>query len=778
MLASAIASVYWSIKLGSSFSCSSGLGISTLSIVWHDLAAFACSWQLILRFLMMMPTPESCSRRKPLESASLMISHPIMPAVLALVLGSAFPLSGRANDERPDILVADFEGKDFGAWKVIGEAFGVGPASGTLPNQMAVTGFLGKGLANSYHGGDDSTGTLTSPILMLERRYLNFLIGGGKYPGETCLNLLIDGKIVRTATGPNDRPGGSERLDWHTWDVSELTGKQAVLEIVDRRKGGWGHITVDHIVQSDRKRQAEPAERELLIRARYLHLPVKTGAPQRRVRLAVDGRTQREFDIELADAEPDFWVFCDLAALQGRRLHVTVDALSPDSRALSALRLADEVPDAGGLYHEARRPQFHFTSERGWLNDPNGLVYHQGEYHLFYQHNPYGWGWGNMHWGHAVSKDLVHWRELPIALYPKRYGDWAFSGSAISDAGTGLSRDKTPVLVAAYTSTGRGECLIFSLDGGKSFTEPDGNPIIRHQGRDPRLFWHAGSQRWVIAVYDEFEAKRWIAIYSSADLKTWQFESRIEGFYECPDLFELSVDGNPSHTRWVLSAADGRYVLGSFDGRRFSPDSGKQQVWYGNFYAAQTFSNTPDGRRLQIGWGSGITFPGMPFNQQMTIPCQLTLRSTPDGVRLCAEPVAELTKLHGRTHAWSNLPLKPGDNPLADVRGDLFDIFAEIHVTGATVVTFQLRGISVRYDVAKQEISCDKLKAPLAAPGGKLTLRLLLDRGSIEIFGNSGRVALSQRVPPDPGDRTLKLTGEGGTARVENLEVYEIQSAW
>ena len=704
--------------------------------------------------------------------------HPIPLAVLVIVLGSAFPASARSAEDRPDILVADFEAKDYGAWKVTGKAFGAGPAAGTLPNQMAVTGYLGKGLANSYHGGDDSTGTLTSPPLTLERRYLNFLIGGGKYPGETCLNLLIDGKVMRTATGPNDRPGGSERLDWHTWDIAELAGKQAILEIVDKRQGGWGHVTVDHIVQSDHKRQAEPAERDLLITARYLHMPVKTGAPQRRVRLVVDGRTEHEFDIELADAEPDFWVFCDLAAFQGRRLHVTVDKLSPDSRALSALRLAAEVPDVGGLYREPGRPQFHFTSQRGWLNDPNGLVYYQGEYHLYYQHNPYGWSWGNMHWGHAVSKDLIHWRELPIALYPKSYGDWAFSGSAISDTRTGLGQGKEPVMVAAYTSTGRGECLIYSLDGGTTFTEMNGNPVIRHQGRDPRLLWHAGSNRWVIAVYDEWEGKRWIAFHSSADLKTWQFESRIEGFFECPDLFELPIDGDASHTRWVLYAADGRHVLGTFDGRRFIPESAKQQLWYGNFYAAQTFSNTPDGRRIQIGWGNGITFPGMPFNHQMTIPCELTLRTTPDGVRMFAEPVAELSNLHGRKHAWSNLTLKPGENPLAEMRGDLFDINAEIDVTGASMVTFKLRGIPIRYDVAKHELSCDNLKAPLAAPGGKLRLRLLLDRGSIEIFGGGGRVAISQRAQPDAGNRTLELTSQGGAVRIERLEVCEMQSAW
>src|SRR6516164_3161824 len=153
--------------------------------------------------------------------------------------------------ERADLVVADFEGDDYGTWKVEGTAFGSRPARGTLPGQMPVGGFLGKGLVNSFNGGDDSKGKLTSPPFMVERKHINFLIGGGKYPGQTCINLLVDGKVVRTATGPNDQPGGSEHLDWHTWDVAEWEGKLAVIQIVDQRTGGWGHINIDHIVQSD-----------------------------------------------------------------------------------------------------------------------------------------------------------------------------------------------------------------------------------------------------------------------------------------------------------------------------------------------------------------------------------------------------------------------------------------------------------------------------------------------------------------------------------------------
>jgi fructan beta-fructosidase len=706
-----------------------------------------------------------------------MTRRPTWPAGLLLCLLA--PLPAPAAD-REDVLLADFEGPDYGDWKVTGEAFGNGPARGTLPNQMPVTGFLGKGLANSYHGGDRATGTLTSPPFTVQRRYINFLVGGGKYPGQTCVNLLVDGKVVGTATGPNDRPGGSERLDWHTWDVADLAGKTAVIEIVDRHTGGWGHITVDHIVQGDRRRQAEPAHRDLVIAGRYLNLPVKTGAPRRRLRYVVDGRTVREFEIELPDGEPDFWAFDEVAEWKGKRLRLDVDALPADSRALDLVAQGDEIKGAGDLYREKDRPQFHFTSRRGWLNDPNGLVYDKEEYHLFYQHNPYGWDWGNMHWGHAVSKDLVHWHELPVALYPRQFGDWCFSGSAVVDRDntSGLKEGEEDLLVAAYTSTGRGECMAFSNDRGRTWSEYDGNPAVKHTGRDPRLLWHGPTKQWVMAVYDEADGKRSIAFHTSPDLKEWRFRSRVEDFFECPDLFELPVDGDAGKTKWVLYAGDAKYVLGAFDGRSFTAESGKQQLWYGNFYAAQTFSNMPDGRRVQIGWGNGITFPGMPFNQQMTFPCRLTLRTTADGVRLFAEPVREIESLHGPKHAWSDRRLQAGESFPTGVNGELFDVSAEFEPDGAEAFGLTVRGVPVTYDVKKQEFSCGQKTAPLRPVDGRVRLRLLVDRGSIEVFGNDGRVALSVGVHPAERERSLTAFTRGGGTRLRSLEVFELKSAW
>ena len=688
-----------------------------------------------------------------------------------------------------DILIADFEGKDYGDWKAEGEAFGPEPARGTLPGQMHVDGFEGKGLANSFYKGDGSTGTLTSPPFKIEREFINFLIGGGKHPGEACMNLLVDGKAVRTATGPNDRPGGSEHLDWAAWNVAELIGKSAVLQIVDNRKGGWGHINIDQIVHSDRKRQALPAERTLAIEKSYLHLPVKNDARRCRMKVSCGEAILDEFDIELAPDEPDFWVFLDVAAPvassghpKGKEAKIEVDRLPEGSKGLAAIRLADDVPDAANLYKEKYRPQFHFSPRRGWNNDPNGLVYHKGEYHLYFQHNPYGWKWGNMHWGHAVSPDLVHWKELPVAIYPFRYGDWVFSGSAAVDKDNtgGFKTGDEDVLVAAFTSTGRGECIAYSNDRGRSFTDYEGNPVVKHGGRDPKIIWFAPGKHWVMAVYDNRDKSNGIAFYTSTDLKKWDYQSRIDGYFECPELFEIAVDDDKSKTKWVAYSANGDYAIGAFDGKTFTTESGKHRFNCGNcFYASQTFNNIPpeDGRRIQIAWGR-IGHPAMPFNQMMNFPVELTLRTTEEGLRLFALPVREIEKLHGKKHAWSDETLKEGgDNLLKGITGDLFHIRAEMEPGDAAEFGFIVRGTPVAVDAKGQQLVC-KGKAPLKPEGGKIRIEILVDRTSIEVFGNGGRVYMPCGViPPDEGG-PLEAFARGGSAKLTSLEVFELRSAW
>jgi fructan beta-fructosidase len=524
------------------------------------------------------------------------------------------------------------------------------------------------------------------------------------------------------------------------------------------------------------------SSRDLLIEKRFLNLPVKNHAPKHRVKLLVDGQIAREFEIELAEREPDFWVFLDLMPFKGKQAALQVDGLAADSAALSAIDQADQIKGAENLYHEALRPQFHFSSQRGWNNDPNGLVFYRGEYHLYYQHNPYGWDWGNMHWGHAVSRDLVHWQELPIALYPHQFGDWVFSGSAVMDRSntSGFKTGREAPLVAAYTSTGRGECIVFSNDRGRTFTEFSGNPVVKHNGRDPRLLWQAPSKRWVMAVYDELDNKRWIAFHTSPDFKQWQFESRIEGFFECPDMFELPVDGKAAQKLWVLTAASSEYRLGTFDGRTFTPQTPMLPGHRGNaFYAAQTYSDIPDqdGRRIQIGWGQ-VAAPGMPFNQMMMFPCELTLRSTAAGPRLCFKPVKELERLHGARRSWKTLTLAPGTNALAGLQGDLIDLRAEFSPGRTGEVRFVIRGVPVVYDAAKQELTCRDKRNPLPPIDGKVRLQILVDATSLEIFGNDGLLYMPMAAGFDPNDHSLALTATECSVRFTSLEANELKSIW
>ena len=542
-----------------------------------------------------------------------------------------------------------------------------------------------------------------------------------------------------------------------------------------------GHILVDHIVQTD-DRTAANASKEIVVSGKYLNFPVKTGAAKQRVRILVEGQVVREFEIELAVREVDFWAFLDVTALGGKTATIQVDNLSRYSHGLDLVGQSDGPRGTENLYNEKYRPQCHFTSRRGWNNDSNGLVFYKGEWHLYYQHNPYGVQWGNMHWGHAVSEDLVHWRELPVALYPRQFGDWCFSGSAVVDVNdtAGFRKGPEDTIVAAYTSTGRGECIAYSNDRGRTFAEFEGNPVIRHQGRDPKVIWYGPGRHWVMAVYHETEGKKAVAFYTSGDLKKWEYTSRIDGFYECPEIFELAVDGDAADRKWVLHAGDGDYMIGTFDGRAFTPESGKHRYSYGNcFYASQTFNGVPaaDGRRIQIAWGR-VEMPGMPFNQMMLFPVELGLRTTGEGVRMVARPVREIERLYAGGRQWKELNLPMGRNPVPGGEGELLRICAVLRPAGATRVGFVIRGVEVAYDANEQRLTCLDKAAPLTMTDGAVRLELLVDRTSIEIFGSDGQVYMPMGVIPPDDHESLQIFAEAAPLRVDSLEVHTLHSAW
>jgi len=694
-----------------------------------------------------------------------------------------------------DILIADFEGETYGEWRATGAAFGTGPAQGMLPGQMAVDGFKGKGLVNSFRGGDAATGTLTSPPFTLERKYLGFLIGGGKDAEKTCMHLIVDGRVVRTATGSNDRSGGSEALTQESWDITEFQGRKGVLKIVDEATGGWGHINIDHIVQTDRRPPGlrTDVRREFLISKRYLNLPVQNGAPRRVVTVWVDGERQVRNDVELAGGAPDWWAPMDVGAWMGRKLVIEVDKLPEDSGALDSIEASDVFSGAAEMYRETLRGQFHFSSRRGWNNDPNGLVYYRGEYHLFYQHNPYGWGWGNMHWGHAVSRDLVRWEELVDVLAPDRYGPM-FSGSAIVDwkNTSGLGKEGEPPLVLIYTAAGDPtvQCLASSTDG-RTFVKFRGNPVlpqITGGNRDPKVFWHEPTGQWVMVLYvTQPGGRHTVHFLNSPNLREWKLASVTEGLagsnylYECPDFFELPVDGVPGQQGWVLTAANSEYAVGTFDGTTFRPELSRLPGHLGKgFYAAQTFSDIPvsDGRRIQIGWFQTET-KGMPFNQSMTVPFELRLASTAAGPRMTFTPVRELETL--RKRRWDLPAQKLGQdspNPLAGIAAELVEVRAEFEPGEATEVWFGIRGAEVVYRSKEREWWVQGHRAPAGHRGNRVTLTVYCDRTGLEVFASDGFTYVPMPFQPKPDDLGLVVSAKGGTAQFRSMEVHELGSIW
>jgi sucrose-6-phosphate hydrolase SacC (GH32 family) len=683
-----------------------------------------------------------------------------------------------------DLLVADFEAPDYGHWQVTGEAFGSGPSTGALPKQIAVLGFKGKSLVNSSHNGDASTGSLTSPAFKIQRKFISFLIGGGKDSGRICLNLLINGKVVRTATGPEAIYYEWENMEPMFWDVGEFAGQSAVIQMVDQATGRAGHLLVDHLVQTDRQPAVANLNvtRELTLEKNYLNLPVKTGGPKRKMSVAIEGQEPREFTIELADGEPDWWAFMDIGSFRGKKATITVNKLSSDSTGLSSIDESDQIKNADTLYHEKLRPQFHFSARRGWTNDPNGLVFYKGEYHLFFQHNPYGWAWANMQWGHAVSTDLVHWKELPDALYPDKLG-WIYSGSTVVDWNNtaGFQTGEENALVAIYTSQGSAgfqQSIAYSNDRGRSWTKYDGNPVLPVMvggNRDPKVVWYAPEDKWVMAL---FLNNNDFALLSSKDLKKWEHMSKvtIPECGECPEIFEIAMDGNNLDTRWIFYGGNGRYLVGKFDGTTFTRESGPHSLHSGNaWYASQTFSDIPagDGRRILMAWGQ-VEMPGMPFNQMMSAPVSLTLRRTDEGPRLHSYPVKEFASLRRHSLTIPPRPLKPGDNPLADLKGELLDITAEITLGTATEVGFKIRGLPVVYRTDSQTLNGNALK-PV---DGRIRLRLLADRVSLDVFANDGRLYMPMGAKFLPDNPPLELFANGGSATINSLEVHELKSAW
>lgn len=619
---------------------------------------------------------------------TMITCSPMMCCLNLLAISASMVLG--LNCAAGDLPIGPIDSTHYGQWKATGTAFKPGPATGAQLGTLEIENDGGSPVISSEIEGDGPTGTLTSPVFKITRRYIAFRIGGGDYERDTCVNLLIDGAVVKSATGWR-----SDRLAPASWDLGAFRGRKAQIQIVDAASGDWGHVNVARLVQTD--------------------------APE--------------------------------------RLPVS----------------------AGSLYQEALRPQFHFTArqwtvdrlnpgmqQEGWINDLNGLIFYDGEYHLFAQR------WAKC-WLHAVSTDLVHWRELPPAFWEEKAGSGVQSGTCVVDYQntSGLARDKkNPALVAFVPRwDNRGQCLHYSLDHGRTWRYYEKNPVLVHPERDPKVFWHAPGNRWIMMLYGDSRYH----ILTSTNLLDWHDEGHpIKDSYECPDFFELPIDGDRSRMKWVLIQGNGNYSVGTFDGIEFKEETGRHPCDIGDFYATQTWHNTDtgDGRRIQAAWMRFSHFPDMPFNQQVTFPCELTLRNTPAGLRIFREPIREIAALHRSADTWAHRTLNAGQVlPLAP-SGQLYHLQAEVSIPDGAKLIFNIRGIPVV--LTSKTIESGGRSA--SAQGAVQFVEMLVDRCSIETFVNHGEISFTRFVLP--GENGLSVKADGAPVTVKSLHLYPLNSIW
>ncbi|HVY32087.1 MAG TPA: glycoside hydrolase family 32 protein [Polyangiaceae bacterium] len=433
-------------------------------------------------------------------------------------------------------------------------------------------------------------------------------------------------------------------------------------------------------------------------------------------------------------------------------------------------------------YSEPFRQQFHFSPASGWMNDVDGLWFSGGVYHLTHQASPFAFAGGKgLHWGHATSTDLLHWRQQPLMLVPGYNVEGeAWSGSVVVDANdtAGSMQGKEPTVVAVYTSTRLGTSLSFSNDGAKSFTSYDKNPLAIgnadfETNRDPTVVWHQPSQRWVCVYWEDGGT----TFYTSPDLKAWTRASSVAFGDVVPDFYELPVDGDAADKRWVLQNSDGKYLVGSFDGQTFTPEAEQPlDLDVGpDFFAAHTFfrQTFPDARVVQIAWLRDGGIATAPFRGSATFPAELTLSTTPTGLVVTRRPVSELTKLYGPSKHWGAQQLAAGKNLLAGVRAKTFDFELTLSLAESRAKTLELAitDQKLTYDLAAQTLE----GAAFPALGDQLTLRFLVDWSSVEVFGAAASYSAS--LPFAPDEASLSLSADG-VLSVSAADFRVVGRAW
>lgn len=564
---------------------------------------------------------------------------------------------------------------------------------------------------------------------------------------------------------------------------------------------------------------------------KYLLLPVQESNDDAKVSVLADGKIEKTINVRLAKSKVDYFVPFDLDPYRGHDILLNIVTTQNRSNIREAkddacwknLTLADTFDTTN---REKYRPAYHHTPLYGWMNDPNGMFYKDGRWHLYYQWNPYGSKWQNMTWGHSSSADLVRWEHHPAAIEANGLGT-VFSGSSVVDSANtaGFGRD---AVVALYTSAdvNQTQSLAHSSDGGMTFEIYPGNPVLtlESEARDPNMFWDADNGRWVMSLAHALDHE--MLFFTSPDLKEWTLQGSFgkgigaqDGVWECPDLFRLKVDGS-GEEKWVLvcninpggpfGGSATQYFTGDFDGKTFIADTDAEGViptkWmdYGkDHYATVSWSDAPDNRRVLIGWMSNWQYAGevptMQYRSANTLPREAGLFRAPDGqLYLSSSPVAELAALRDKPSV--SVRNKPaGGNgrnfPLPDSNGGACEILLDIDSRKAgsvdiTISNNDRESALLCYDAKAHTLSFDRRRsgltdfsqdfptvttAPTFETNGKLSLRIFIDRSSIEVFGNGGKTVMTNLVFPTVPYSSVSVSAKGGNARIENLKIYPIK---
>lgn len=552
---------------------------------------------------------------------------------------------------------------------------------------------------------------------------------------------------------------------------------------------------------------------------RFVLLPVQDSAPEGKVYVVVDNQAVKGMNVRMAREKVDYYVPLDLTGFEGKDLAIDVQNVPQSSLCWKEIKLSDTFDLTN---RESYRPVYHHTPPYGWMNDPNGMFYKDGVYHLYYQFNPYGSTWGNMHWGHSTSTDLVSWKHEDIALAPDAWGS-IFSGSCVVDhdntAGFGAG-----AVIAIYTSakpTPWGDCqtqsLAYSLDNGYTFTKYAHNPVLtstERDFRDPKVFWYAPDKHWVmlLAVGQEME------IHTSADLKEWKKESTFGakqgahgGVWECPDLVELPVEGT-GRKRWVLicnlnpggpfGGSAAQYFVGSFDGKTFvneSPAVTKWLDWGKDNYATVTWSNAPQERCIALGWMSNWQYqailPTKQYRGENTIARDLTLYDQGGELYLKSSPSPEIKKIRKEKVSMPSFNVSDTYD-IAELLKDnsgTYELEMTIKNISAGKVKFCLSNekgnkVDMYYDMKRKLFVMDRslsgkvdfskefpavTVAPIAETK-EIQIRLFVDKSSIEAFGEEGKFVMTNLVFPDAPYNRISFQSEDGSYKVSSLKLYKL----